>query len=160
MHVLPRPDHPLTAKFPAKRLAPAKDEDGKEDFDWEKERVKTFNEKIGATLRAWWAHPTPGSTMASYEEAEGWVKKLPKTYEVEDADEETKAQVAKAVGNFTLLVMEPIVGGCALIDTISVYAPAYNRLCTVERVQLGTSPNRRTKYELQGEEWKETILAP
>jgi len=138
IHILPRPDHPLTPMFPAERLAPKTAEDGS-PFDWEQERVRTFNEKMGGPLRAGFARPTPGSLLERYADADKWPTTLPKTYEVEKGDEKTRSLVEEAVKNFALLVMEPI---------------------TVERVELGVVPNRRTKFEREGQEWKETIVVP
>ncbi|KAG8853130.1 hypothetical protein FRB96_008381 [Tulasnella sp. 330] len=139
LHILPHPDHPLLAQFPAQRLAPKEDEDGS-DFEWEKERLKTFNEKMGGALRAWFAHElAPGSILESYDDVKQWPSTLPKSYEVEKGDEKTQKHMEEALKNFALLVMEPMV---------------------VERLEFTPIPNHRTKYERVGENWKETIIAP
>lgn len=140
VHILPNPDHPLTASFPTQRLAPEGEGEGEGVAFWEKERMKTFNEKIGETLRAWWCRPmAPGSKMGSYDDLKEYPEKLPKTYEVDAGDEQMKHWMEEAVKHFALLVMEPT---------------------TVERVEFNPRPNRRTKFEKQGDEWVESILAP
>ncbi|KAG9028492.1 hypothetical protein FRB95_006393 [Tulasnella sp. JGI-2019a] len=139
LHVLPHPDHSLTAQFPAQRLAPERDEDGSE-FGWEKERLKTFNEKMGGALRAWFAHEVaPGSTLQSYDDLKQWPISLPKSYEVEEGDEKMKEHMEGELENFALMVMEPMV---------------------VERLEFNPVPNHRTKYERDGGVWKECIIAP
>jgi len=138
IHILPRPDHELFPKFPGKRLAPEKDENGA-SFDWETERLRVFNEKMGPALRASFCRPTPGSKIGSYDEGDAWPTKLPKTYEVLNEDEKVKAEVAQAVNNFSLMVLEPV---------------------RVERVELAVIPNRRTQYQKEGNQWKETIVVP
>ncbi|KAG8986529.1 hypothetical protein FRB90_003943 [Tulasnella sp. 427] len=135
IHVLPRTDHELFKSFPRERLAPAHDENGKE-FDWEAERIRVFDEKMGGVLRASFARPTPGSPLEKYEDAEKWPAKLPKTTEVDD---ETKPHVEFALQNFSLMVLEPV---------------------AVERVELAVMPNRRTQWERAGKEWKEKIVVP
>lgn len=136
IHILPRADHELFKVFPRERLAPEKDENGK-PFDWESERLRIFNEKMGDVLRASFARPTPRSPMERYEDAEKWPAKLPKTTDLDDKDEDTKAQVNWALENFSLMVLEPV---------------------TVERLELGVVPNRRTQWERAGKEWTERIV--
>lgn len=101
--------------------------------------MAVFNEDLGAGTRGWFCGPMPGSPFESYEDGNKWPSKLPKTYEVEDGDEEVKRHVDEAVKNFALLVMEPV---------------------KVERVEYGPSPHRRTQYERQERGWKESIVAP
>ncbi|KAG8970202.1 hypothetical protein FRC03_010392 [Tulasnella sp. 419] len=137
MHILPHPDHPLAKEFPRTRLSPGRNDKG-EDWDWEKERIRIFDEKMGPELRASFARPTPGTIMGSYEEADKWVKELPKTGEVGD-DDKLKALIDVAVRNFALLVLEPI---------------------EVEWLELGVVPNRRTKYKKVDGGWEEAIVVP
>jgi len=138
MHLLPHPLHPLINSFPGERLAPSKDETGAQ-FEWEKERIRVFDEKMSGPLRAWFAHPTPGGPLQSYEDAAGWTRSLPKSYEVDDGDEATRKEVDEALRNFALMVLEPI---------------------TVERLELGTVPNRRTQFRRNDQEWLESIVVP
>ncbi|KAG8896995.1 hypothetical protein FRB99_008525 [Tulasnella sp. 403] len=138
MHLLPHPNHPLASTFPGQKLAPKVDENGK-PFDWEQERVRVFDEKMGPALRAGFARPTPGSKLNSYDDAKAWPTALPKHTEVAEDDSKTRAQVDEALSNFALMVLEPLV---------------------VERVELGIVPNRRTKYERVVADWQETIVVP
>lgn len=138
VHILPKAGHKLFKLFPRERLAPEKDDNG-EPFDWESERIRVFNDKMGDVLRASFARPTPGSPLERYEDAEQWPVKLPKTTDVDDNDEKTKEHIKFALENFSLMVLEPI---------------------TVERIELGVVPNRRTQWERSGKEWKERIVVP
>lgn len=108
--------------------------------DWEAKRVATFD-AMGATMRASWARPTPGSKMGGsggYDEAEKWPQKLPTLEEAENEDE--RKQVLFALGNFALVLIEPT---------------------DVDWVEMSVVPNRRTRF-VKGEDgqWTETILVP
>jgi len=138
VHILPHPAHPLAKIFPAERLAPEKAEDGG-SWDWEKERLRLFDEKMSPDLRASFVRPAPDTVLQSYDEAGKWPQTLPKSYEIEEGDGKTKALVEEALRNFSVVVFEPQ---------------------QVDWVELGVVPNRRTKFEKTGEEWKEWIVVP
>jgi pyridoxamine 5'-phosphate oxidase len=137
VHVLPSPGHHLESRFPTKRFALSSN-DGS-TLGWEAERIKTFDEKMGDELRASFCRPTPGSDLkGGYDEAKKWPETLPPSTEAKDGKE--KEMVQEALTNFALLVLEPV---------------------SVERVELGIIPNRRTKWSLKEDgSWEEKILVP
>ncbi|KZO96456.1 hypothetical protein CALVIDRAFT_537230 [Calocera viscosa TUFC12733] len=130
-HILPTPSHPLASSFPASRLAPSP------DFSWEDERFKTYKTKMGGALRASFCRPVPGTPIDDYDVGKEWPEKIPVPGE-ERTDEE-REQTKLALSNFALLVIEPN---------------------AVEYLELKVVPNRRTKWTLEGEEWKKTIIVP
>ncbi|KZT52905.1 hypothetical protein CALCODRAFT_69881 [Calocera cornea HHB12733] len=130
-HILPNPSHPLATSFPAARLSPSP------HFSWEDERYKTYATKMGGALRASFCRPVPGTVIDDYDVGKEWPEKIPPPGE-ETTDEE-REQTKLALNHFALLVIEP---------------------SAVEYLELKVVPNRRTKWTLEGEEWRKTILVP
>lgn len=126
-YVLPSPKHPLYAQFPFDRLTPSsaassqtaagesselhKDSDDENTTLaqwWEKERIATFNDRMGGALRASWCRPTPGSDLpGGYDSAKEWLERLPRSSDVQPGSKE-EADVRYALENFALLVLEPV----------------------------------------------------
>lgn len=110
-------------------------------YDWEKKRREVFND-MSKGMKASWATPTPGDPIKSYDEANAWPGPLPR---LEEADnDEDKKNLEFALGNFALVLIDPF---------------------SVDWVQLGTRPNRRTKFSRnenlgEGDEWAEEIVVP
>ncbi|THH26834.1 hypothetical protein EUX98_g7358 [Antrodiella citrinella] len=146
--VVPAPDHPFhTMQDTPRGSAFAKlGEDGEQGgaggkFDWEKKRREVFD-SMSAHMKASWARPPPASEIASYDDAKAWPETIKNLGEAETEDE--KKDQEKALKNFALVVIEPL---------------------TVDWVQLGVIPNRRTFFkrleaEGNGDEWVETIQVP
>ena len=105
------------------------------NYDWESKRVETF-EAMSGHMRASWARPVPGTTMNSYDTAKEWPESLPK---LSEAEGEEKRLVQRAMRNFALVVIDPLV---------------------VDHVELGVVPNQRTLYTKKGDEWQAQILVP
>jgi pyridoxamine 5'-phosphate oxidase len=107
-------------------------------FDWETKRIQVFD-SLSGRMRASWCAPPPGSPLeGGYEEAEEWPKTVPTTTGA--TSEEEKQLVQGALGNFVLVLVEPIY---------------------VDWSQVGVVPNRRTFFH-RGEDgtWTETIVVP
>lgn len=110
-------------------------------YDWEKKRKEVFDDMSGG-MKASWATPPPGDLLKSYDEANAWPGPLPKLEEADNEDD--KKDLEFALGNFALVVIEPL---------------------GVDWVQLGVRPNRRTKFTRNenlsnGDEWVEEIVVP
>ncbi|KAG8711148.1 hypothetical protein FRC08_016246 [Ceratobasidium sp. 394] len=140
-HILPAPSNQLHSDFPLQLLSSAGGGDSGPESpetaaDWEKLRIKTFN-RLPAFLRASFARPIPGSVLANQEDAKIWPNSLPGSDKAES--EEEKEHIKQALGNFALLVLEPL---------------------EVEFLELGAEPNRRTRWKLFENEWKETSVVP
>ncbi|KAF8844181.1 hypothetical protein BDN67DRAFT_963289 [Paxillus ammoniavirescens] len=111
-------------------------------FDWEKKRVEVFDSMSGH-LKATWCRPVPGTPLeGGEEEMKKWPEKLPKLGEAES--EENKKNLAFALENFALLLVEPF---------------------EVDLIELGVQPNKRTSFKRDWEdpnsiEFKETALVP
>ncbi|KAG8745041.1 hypothetical protein FRC10_009015 [Ceratobasidium sp. 414] len=140
-HVLPAPSNQLHPDFPLQLLSRAGGGDpGPESpetaADWERFRIKTFN-TLPAFLRASFARPIPGSALANQEDAKIWPNSLPESDKVES--EEDRKHMNEALENFALLVLEPL---------------------EVEFLELGVEPNRRTRWKLSEEEWRENSAVP
>lgn len=134
-HIFTDASHPLYNKFPISRFA----ENATNVINWEKERVTSYNDRMGGVLRASFFRPVPGSPLVGgYEAGNTWPASLPKSYEVQFGSKES-TQVEAALKNFALLVLEPY---------------------GVERLELGVTPNRRTCWTLVDGEWKEEIVVP
>ncbi|KAF8640807.1 hypothetical protein AX17_000456 [Amanita inopinata Kibby_2008] len=106
-------------------------------FDWEKQRLETFK-SLGGHMQATWCRPLPGSPLSSKEEANKWPEKIqePKS---EDG-EELKRNWETALGNFSLLIIDP--DECDLLE-------------------LGVIPNRRTRFTRTDDaNWSEQALVP
>ncbi|EJU02669.1 hypothetical protein DACRYDRAFT_106733 [Dacryopinax primogenitus] len=130
-YILPTPTHPLASSFPAARLSPSP------DFDWEEERFNTYKNKMGASLRASFLRPIPGTPIDNYDVGKDWPAKIPAPgEETTDAERE---QTRNALANFSLFVLEPF---------------------AVEYLELKIVPNQRTMWTLEGQDWKKTILVP
>ena len=111
----------------------------KEGFDWEAKRVEVFDGMSGH-MKATWCRPVPGTPLVGGEdEMKKWPVTLPKLGEATNEGE--KRQLAVALSNFALLLVEPF---------------------EVDYVELGVTPNRRTMFEREGEsvEFKETLVVP
>ena len=87
-------------------------------------------------MRASWCEPfPPGTALGSYEEQKGWPRKVP----VEPSTDEDRKNLEFALGNFALMLFEPVrVDWCA----------------------LGIQPNRRIVFTREGEEWVEQLVVP
>lgn len=112
---------------------------GEQRFDWDAKRREVF-EKMSPGMRASWCVPhTPGTPIDSYEEQKGWVKAVPTLDEAECEEDRKNAETA--LGNFALMLIEPI---------------------EVDWVALGVHRNKRTvfKRDASGEKWSEQLVAP
>jgi len=108
-------------------------------FDWEAKRVQIFDSLSGRMRASWCCPMAPGSPMeGGYEEAKKWPKDVPTSTGA--TNEKEKELVEQALGNFTLVLIEPTF---------------------VDWVQLGVVPNQRTFfYRGDDESWTETIVVP
>ncbi|CCL98552.1 uncharacterized protein FIBRA_00552 [Fibroporia radiculosa] len=114
----------------------ALDKLSEQGFDWEKKRVAAFD-SLPPFMRALWCKPPQGSTIGSYEVANEWLKTLSKSNQLES--EEDKQNFELALRNFALLVIDPI---------------------HVDWVEAAASPQRRTKFMRNGEDWSEEFVVP
>lgn len=110
-------------------------------FNWEKKRQDVF-EAMRPGMKATWCRPVaPGAVLSSYDDVLKWPKAVP--YKHELTFEEDKRNYAIALGNFAMVVLEPL---------------------RVDWVQMGEHPNKRTLFTRKHEEgevkWIEEILAP
>lgn len=106
-----------------------------EDFDWEAERRRLFNE-MSSHMRASWARPAPKSPIQ--DDPQKWPTTLPKIGEGKDQKENETVQFA--LGNFALLVLKPL---------------------SVDHVELSPMPNRRTLYtKAQNGQWSVEKVVP
>jgi len=146
-YVLPKPGHDLHGRFPFKNLGDYSEEvvtsmSMEERMQWwERERVSTFDDKMGDVLRASFVRPKPGSALpGGYKSAKEWPERLCRSADVVEGSKEAE-QVTEALNNFALLVFRPY---------------------QVERIELGIVPNRRTSWEWKNDEesWEESILVP
>lgn len=104
-YILPTKDHALHAAFPADLLGPDTEDD--KVAWWERERVDTFNNKMGGVLRASFVRPTPGSPLpGGYEAGKEWPETLPRSTEAAPGSKEAEL-VAEALNNFSLVVFQP-----------------------------------------------------
>ncbi|KAF8844221.1 hypothetical protein BDN67DRAFT_963354 [Paxillus ammoniavirescens] len=137
--IVPTPNYQGPYPSPSGRVF---DELAKEVFDWEKKRVEVFDSMSGH-LKATWCRPVPGTPLeGGEEEMKKWPEKLPKLGEAES--EEDKKNLAFALENFALLLVEPF---------------------EVDLIELGVQPNKRTNFKRDWEdpnsiEFKETALVP
>jgi pyridoxamine 5'-phosphate oxidase len=137
--LVPAPQHALHAPATAALPALAGGHYAAGEVDWEHERVAAFDAMSGF-MKATWLRPPPGSPMpgsGTYDEAKNWPAKIPGRDEAE-SDEE-KAQVQAALDNFALVIFDPY---------------------EVDYCELHPKPNNRTRFVLEGEEWKEHIIVP
>ncbi|GAA5855535.1 hypothetical protein JCM8547_007878 [Rhodosporidiobolus lusitaniae] len=135
-YILPSPSASFTFSFPfpSAKLAPYP------DFSWEDERIRQFR-KLSPELRASFYRPVPGTKMSEWGgKMEDLPGALPETAE-EAEGEEQKKQIAEALKNFALIVIDPT---------------------EVDLVDLGAVPNTRTAWKLDSSsnEWKEECLVP
>jgi pyridoxamine 5'-phosphate oxidase len=135
-HVIPAPNHP--SYNPKIGTGVALDALRDERFDWEAKRKEVFNE-MSEYMKASWCRPTPGSRLDSPDDANSWPQKLPKLGEAKT--DEDKKNLEMALGNFALVVIEP---------------------AEVDYVELGLTPNRRSKFVRKGKEegWDEEAQVP
>ncbi|KAF9225245.1 hypothetical protein BS17DRAFT_778350 [Gyrodon lividus] len=137
--VVPKPNHQDPYPSLSGRVF---DELAKEVFDWEKKRVDVFDSMSGR-LKASWCRPVPGTPLKGGEdEMKRWPEKLPKLGEAKS--EEDKKNLAFALENFALLIIEPF---------------------EVDFMELGVQPNQRTIFKRDWEdpnslEFKETAVVP
>ena len=114
----------------------------KEGFDWEAKRVETFD-RMSGQMKATWCRPVPGTPLrGGKEEMKKWPETLPKLGEAKDEGE--RKNLATALGNFALLLIEPF---------------------EVDHVEFMVQPDRRTRFERNWEdegsvEFKETLVVP
>ncbi|TFL06265.1 pyridoxamine 5'-phosphate oxidase-domain-containing protein [Pterulicium gracile] len=109
---------------------------GEGGHDWESYRREVFSTMSGH-MKATWARPQApsGDLDGEYELMKGWPERIGEGKEGED-----KEFYEKALGNFGLVVVDPI---------------------EVEVVELGVVPNRRRKFVLRGEdEWDVVEVVP
>ncbi|KAG9101758.1 hypothetical protein FRC07_010279, partial [Ceratobasidium sp. 392] len=140
-HILPAPSHKSHSNFPFQLLSSAGGGDSGPESpettaDWEKFRIKTFN-ALPDFLRASFVRPVPGSVLVNQEDAKAWPSSLPESDKTQS--EEDKKHIKEALENFALLVLEPL---------------------EVEFLELGVEPNRRTRWKLSDNEWKESSVVP
>ena len=136
MSIIPTPAHPYYAQFDPSR-GPALTALKNEGIDWEKKRVESFD-SMSPHMKATWCRPVPGSKLdGGYEEGKKWPEKLPKLGEARN--EEEKKNLERALGNFALMVIDPV---------------------EVDLVEYGVIPNQRTKFTREGEKWVEQIVVP
>ena len=134
--IIPTPAHPYYAQFDPFR-GPALTALKNEGIDWEEKRTESFN-SMSAHMKATWCRPAPGSKLdGGYEEGNKWPDKLPKLGEAKN--EEEKRNLEQALGNFALMVIDPV---------------------EVDFVELGVVPNQRTKFTREGGKWVEQIVVP
>jgi hypothetical protein len=140
--VIPFPEHPLYQCFlDAIKTAPKESALAsltKEDFKWEEKRKEMFK-GMSAYMRATWCRPIPGSRLeGGEEEAIKWPVKVE---EPTDGDgEEARKNWKTALENFALLVVDPN---------------------EVDFIELGVSPNRRTRFwKTSYGAWEEEALVP
>ncbi|KAH0837842.1 hypothetical protein J3R83DRAFT_6054 [Lanmaoa asiatica] len=114
----------------------------KEGFDWEAKRVETFD-RMSEYMKATWCRPVPGTPLkGGEEEMKKWPVKLPKLGEAEN--EEDKKNLATALSNFALLLIEPF---------------------EVDYLEVGGQPHRRTMFKRgwkigDSVEFEETLVVP
>ena len=110
-------------------------------FDWEDKRKVVFK-GMSPFMKATWVRPPPGSRLeGGEEEAEKWPVKLEEPDEngIFKSDED-KILWETALGNFALLVVDPV---------------------EVDYVELGPVPNRRTKFWRSDHgQWQDEALVP
>ncbi|KAI0095150.1 pyridoxamine 5'-phosphate oxidase-domain-containing protein [Irpex rosettiformis] len=152
--VIPSPDNALKDVLSGvSRAAIALDEGGEIDredgtdgrtlnkYDWEKKRKEVFQAMSPGLKASWCAPKTPGSRMASYDEANEWRTELGNLDELKTDEERRDYEIA--LSNFAMIIIEPT---------------------EVDWTQLGEQPNRRTlftrKDEANGSFWVEDILVP
>ena len=92
-------------------------------------------------MKASWCAPVPpGSPISSYDEPSKWPREVPNLKDLKtDAD---KKNYETALSNFAMVVFEPF---------------------TIDWVQLGEEPNRRTVFIRKDDaeaQWEEQIVAP
>jgi len=134
--IIPTPSHPYYVQFDPSR-GPTLVALKTEGIDWELKRSQVFNAMSGH-MKASWCRPPPGSKLeGGYEEAKKWPHTLPQLGEA--VSEEDKRNLEVALGNFALIVIDPI---------------------EVDFVELGLVPNQRTKFTRDGGKWVEEILVP
>ncbi|CAE6355864.1 unnamed protein product [Rhizoctonia solani] len=141
IHILPAPSHPFYSDFPFGELSQNSGGDSGPDApetakDWEALRIKTFN-NMSSYTRASFARPTPGGPLADPADADKWPQNLPE--KGKEGTEEDKKQVKQALENFSLLLLEPL---------------------NVDFVELGVVPNRRTRWNFDGQKWDEVAVVP
>ena len=151
--IIPPPSHPFHTMQtfpPGSALAKLTERGDADDetnvaegrgYDWEGKRKEVFN-AMSPGMKASWATPPPGTVLKSYDEAKAFPTSLPNLGEAENEEEQKNLELA--LGNFALLLIDPL---------------------RVDWVQLGVRPNRRTKFTRNenlgtGDEWVEEISIP
>ncbi|QRV94775.1 pyridoxamine 5'-phosphate oxidase family protein [Ceratobasidium sp. AG-Ba] len=139
-HILPSPSHEIHSQFPTDILSGSDEVNVGPDApgdsaEWERFRLKTFN-SIPGFIRASFARPTPGSPLSNPDDARKWPQELPPSGE-ERTDEERKL-VREALKNFAVLALEPV---------------------ELDVVEFG-KPDRRTRWNITGKEWKDQSVVP
>ncbi|KAJ3499747.1 hypothetical protein NLJ89_g10063 [Agrocybe chaxingu] len=133
IYTVPHPEHALHSHF-LDVLAKSESGTGLALFineDWEARRVALFK-TMGAHMKASWCRPVPGSPLKG-DPAAG-----------KEKYEEAKRNWETALGNFALMIIDPI---------------------EVDFVDLSTSPDKRTLFTKKvsaddGVQWEETDLVP
>jgi hypothetical protein len=127
--LLPAISHEWRREFPTDLTGEAT------EVDWEATRVECFN-ALGSSLRAYFAHPTPGSELGNPGKAKEWPNKLPKLGE---GSEEEKEQTQNAFENFAVLYLE---------------------VEEVDLVDLGAVPNEHYRYIFRDGKWSKSTVVP
>ncbi|KAI0042589.1 hypothetical protein FA95DRAFT_1564199 [Auriscalpium vulgare] len=106
-------------------------------FDWEGARRGQFDD-VSEHMRASWCRPPPGDVLpGGYEEMDSWPTTVKKPSDART--EEEKALAAEALGNYALVVIEPL---------------------EVDWVQMAIRPNRRTRFTRVDDGWEEVPVVP
>jgi len=109
-YVMPKPGHDLHGRLPFEKLGDYSEEvvSMEERMQWwERERVNTFDDKMGDILRASFVRPEPGSVLVGgYKSAMEWPERLSRSADVVEGSKEAE-QVTEALSNFALLVFRP-----------------------------------------------------
>ncbi|KAH9910495.1 uncharacterized protein BXZ73DRAFT_58361 [Epithele typhae] len=135
-HVRPAPSPSAPAEptpIPAGATALETLRDG--GFDWDAKRREAFLAMSPGMRASWCAPDAPGSPLGSYEEQKGWPRSVP----AEPETEEDRKNWEMSLGNFALMLVEPV---------------------EVDWVELGVKPNRRTAFKREGEGWVEQLVVP
>ncbi|KDQ62920.1 hypothetical protein JAAARDRAFT_188560 [Jaapia argillacea MUCL 33604] len=132
--VLPALSHPLSKKFHLERFPGLEGLVKVDGIDLESVRRNTF-ENMPPDLKVSWCGPTPGSVLpGGYRASTGGPETLPKFSEAT----EERQNWEDAFGKFALIGIEPF---------------------EVDYVEMKVTPNRRRRFLLEEDEWKETDVA-
>ncbi|KAK4698433.1 pyridoxamine 5'-phosphate oxidase, partial [Phenoliferia sp. Uapishka_3] len=131
--ILPPAGHPFMSMFPASELTPP----GLTTFNWESERLRQFR-KLNPPLRASFVRPIPGTPLEGTDiDPSTFPKGLPSDLDPAATPKE-KEQIAEALKNFSLIVLNPF---------------------DIDMCDLSTDPHERIQWNLSdGGKWVETAV--